>query len=153
MEQYHPNDLESFIQNKEHGTDTQQATQLAEVGRDLVLSWTTLANDHKRAAEAREQASRQVGCLSFRPLVIVEDEGFIAFVCFITQDLGRRTQLRHEVVILAANLRRQIKEDILQGCTYFSITSDIWTVRNARSFISLTIHYVDEAFLPENLDT
>ncbi|KAG3104256.1 hypothetical protein PI125_g13617 [Phytophthora idaei] len=95
MEQYHPNDLESFIQNKEHGRDTQQGNaasrsrkryraQLDDSGK--VIPIRAIANEQQK--HVNRLLAKWVAC-HFRPLVIVKDEGFIAFVCFITQDLGR----------------------------------------------------------------
>ncbi|GMF39601.1 unnamed protein product [Phytophthora fragariaefolia] len=47
---------------------------------------------------------------------------------------------------LAGDLRCEVKADISRSCTYYSITSDIWTARNARSYIAFTIHYVNDEF-------
>ncbi|KUF64927.1 hypothetical protein AM587_10017736 [Phytophthora nicotianae] len=55
-----------------------------------------------------------------------------------------RTQLRSDIVSLAEDMRRKVKETIAEDCKYYSFTSDIWTARNARSYIAFTIHYVDE---------
>ncbi|KAE9032769.1 hypothetical protein PR001_g10457 [Phytophthora rubi] len=89
----------------------------------------------------------------FRPLLLIEDKGFIAFIKFITETicginmhLPGRTRLRADIVILAGDLRIQVKSVISRSCTYYSITSDIWTTRNARSYIAFTVHYVNDEF-------
>ncbi|GMF46680.1 unnamed protein product [Phytophthora fragariaefolia] len=93
----------------------------------------------------------------FRPLVLVADKGFIEFIAFITETLTRvkvkipkRHQLRGCVVEFAAELRIKVRDDIKQFCVYFSITSDIWSARNARSYIAFPIHYVTVDFHPRN---
>ncbi|KAE8891983.1 hypothetical protein PF003_g23835 [Phytophthora fragariae] len=90
-------------------------------------------------------------------MVIVEDAGFIAFVEFITVHLGgvsltipKREKLRQDIIALAEEYRRRVRKCIASGCLYYSITCDIWTARTAKSYISLTIHYVDEEFTPKN---
>ncbi|KAE9071288.1 hypothetical protein PF005_g29757 [Phytophthora fragariae] len=89
----------------------------------------------------------------FQPLLLIEDKGFIAFIKFITETicgiklhLPGRTRLRADIVILAGDLRIQVKADISRSCTYYSITSDIWTARNAHSYIAFTVHYVNDEF-------
>eukprot|EP00644_Phytophthora_capsici_P014324 jgi/Phyca11/98804/e_gw1.3.1253.1 len=93
----------------------------------------------------------------FRPLVIVEDAGFLDFITFITEKIcgvhvviPKRAQLRKCVIALADDLRRQVRSDIERSCEYFSITSDIWSSRNPRSYIAFTIHYLTELFEVRN---
>ncbi|POM74462.1 Zinc finger BED domain containing hypothetical protein 1-like [Phytophthora palmivora] len=86
-------------------------------------------------------------------MVVVEDDGFIEFVRYITEDIGhvklelpKRTHMRHEIVRFAEKLKRASSFVAL----YYSISTDIWTARNARSYISLTVHYVGEDFYPKS---
>ncbi|GMF40982.1 unnamed protein product [Phytophthora fragariaefolia] len=88
---------------------------------------------------------------------MIEDQGFIDFVLYITRVLGhvnvplpKRTQLRGCIIALAAELREHVKKEINTGCEYFSVTADIWTGRNGHSYISFTIYYVDDEFYPRN---
>jgi hypothetical protein len=64
--------------------------------------------------------------------------------------LPMRTRLRLEVVALATDLRSRVKSEIQRDFGYYSITSDIWTARNTRSYIACTLHYVDDKFVPRN---
>ncbi|GMF30097.1 unnamed protein product [Phytophthora fragariaefolia] len=93
----------------------------------------------------------------FRPLIMIEDQGFIYFVLYITRVLGhgnvplpKCTQLRGCIIALAAELRGHVKKEIKTGCEYFSVTADIWTGRNGHFYISFTIHYVYDEFYPRN---
>ena len=42
-----------------------------------------------------------------------------------------------------AGFRDKLRTRVLQDCHYYSLTTDIWADRSARSFIALTIRYVD----------
>eukprot|EP00644_Phytophthora_capsici_P002978 jgi/Phyca11/102729/e_gw1.7.1037.1 len=93
----------------------------------------------------------------FRPIKIVEDAGFIVFIRYITEDICRikislpeRTKIAQQIVALAVEYRKLVRQAIAKGCCYFSMTCDIWTSRNTKSYISLTIHYVDNDFCPQN---
>jgi len=90
-------------------------------------------------------------------MLMVQDTGFVEFVRYIAVDLGnvqvnlpKRTQLRSEIEGFARDLRTKISRLICKGCRFYSITSDIWTARNARSYISCTLLYVNEEFYPVN---
>ncbi|POM76300.1 Hypothetical protein PHPALM_6474 [Phytophthora palmivora] len=81
---------------------------------------------------------------------MVEDVGFVNFVKFITEELGRikvhitkRAQVCSDIVDLAQCLRLKVKESIGRSCLYFSMTR---IARNAASYISFTIYYVTENF-------
>ncbi|KAJ8552315.1 hypothetical protein ON010_g10231 [Phytophthora cinnamomi] len=148
-----------------------QAAQQARGGGEPVIR--NLASAFGSAAEASEkkklrtitveQQSRLNELVAewiarhFRPMVIVEDEGFITFIRYITEnvcgiqvDLPYRGKVRHEILCLAVAYRRRARDAIEAGCSFFSMTFDIWTSRNAKSYISLTIHYVDNDFQPHN---
>lgn len=93
----------------------------------------------------------------FRPMKIVEDAGFVVFIRYITEDicgikirLPERTKIAQQIVALAVEYRKRVRHAIVKGCWYFSMTCDIWTSRNTKSYISLTIHYVDDEFCPQN---
>jgi len=93
----------------------------------------------------------------FRPMLIVEDAGFVEVIRFIAEDLGgvtlsipKRAKIRHEIVLLAQSYRLRIRKEIKDGCLYYSITCDIWTSRNSKSYIAVTLHYVNQEFVRKN---
>ncbi|KAJ8562035.1 hypothetical protein ON010_g7641 [Phytophthora cinnamomi] len=162
MEVYHPDDIKSFMTARQRWQDERQTTEIV---RNLNQTFAEAADSSTTplrpiTGDQQKRFNRLVAkwpAYHFRPMVIVEDEGFVDFVRIITEDLGRmkvkvpkRTQLRHEIVVLAADFLRRVQDDIRRCYLYFSITTDIWTARNTRSYISLTIHYIDEAFYLKN---
>ncbi|EEY68956.1 uncharacterized protein PITG_05106 [Phytophthora infestans T30-4] len=64
--------------------------------------------------------------------------------------LPERTKIAQQIVALAVEYQKRVRHAIVKGCWYFSMTCDIWTSRNTKSYISLTIHYVDDEFCPQN---
>lgn len=158
MERCHRPEMESFLAEASKNNDG--------ASRDLTKVFAdAAAPPRKRVARhlTPEEQSRVNRLLAqwvarhFRPMLMVEDDGFIEFVRFITEDLGmvhvklpKRTRLRKEIEFLARDLRSQISTLICSGCEFYSITSDIWTARNARSYIACTLHYVNEQFYPVN---
>ncbi|KAG6942316.1 hypothetical protein JG688_00018196 [Phytophthora aleatoria] len=87
-------------------------------------------------------------------MMIVDDKGFIVLIryiiCGIQVSLPERAKMREENIALAVEYRRRVRSVVETGCWYFWITSDIWTAGNAKSYISLTIHYVDNEFCPQS---
>ncbi|POM76462.1 Hypothetical protein PHPALM_6290 [Phytophthora palmivora] len=145
MERFHPNDL---------GTSRP-------IERNLTAEFADTAGNIREII--KEEQEQMNGLLArwisahFCPLLLVEDKGFIEFVTYITQTLGcvnvplpKRTQLRRCIIIFANELREYIQGMISESCDYYSITADIWTAPNSRSYIAFTIHYVDEDLNPRN---
>jgi hypothetical protein len=158
MERYHRTEMKEFLAEASKNNDG--------ASRDLTEAFADAAAPPRKrvARQLTSEEQKRVNRLlaqwiarHFRPMLMIEDDGFVAFVRFITEDLGnvhvklpKRTQLRKEIESLARDLRSQICALISEGCLFFSITSDIWTARNARSYIACTLHYVNEQFYPVN---
>jgi hypothetical protein len=90
---------------------------------------------------------------SMRPLSVVEDPGFLQYVEFITGVVGGidvavpgRTALREIIGDIAKEKRASLAAELNRGCKFYSLTTDLWTDRSLRSFMSSTIHYVDAEF-------
>ncbi|KAK1938996.1 putative AC9 transposase [Phytophthora citrophthora] len=141
MERFHPNDL---------GTSRP-------IERNLNAEFAdTVGNIREITKEEQEQVNRWLArwiSAHFRPLLLVEDKGFIEFVTYITKTLGCVMCLYPSVLNCAGVLsfsRTSFESMISESCDYYSITADIWTAPNSRSYIAFTIHYVDEDFNPRN---
>ncbi|KAF1785818.1 hypothetical protein GQ600_26352 [Phytophthora cactorum] len=68
----------------------------------------------------------------FRPLIFVEDEGFVEFIVFITETLCRimviilkRPELRGCIISVAGDSRLHVRSCIEQACVFISFTSNI----------------------------
>jgi hypothetical protein len=91
-----------------------------------------------------------------RPINIVEDEElkslcdlFGVFGGF-NVDLPGRTSIRETIVTAADDLRAKLREELAAHSGFYCVTTDIWTDRSTRSYMSLTIHYVDDRFKIQN---
>ncbi|OWZ17047.1 hypothetical protein PHMEG_0009062 [Phytophthora megakarya] len=78
--------------------------------------------------------------ISLRPLALIEDVGFREIIKFIADlaavelHLPGRTQVRDDIMRIAAELRLKLQEVLAKECLYFSLTTDTWTDRGQRSF-------------------
>ncbi|KAJ8571857.1 hypothetical protein ON010_g4976 [Phytophthora cinnamomi] len=156
METYHLVELQAYARQAE------QSTRGEGRSRNLVGG----ANDERKKKLRKITQQQQVHlnkllaawiARHFRPMIIVEDEGFIAVIRYITEDISgievtlpERTKISQEIVALAVDYRRRVRLAMKVGCLYFPITSDIWTARNYKSYISVTVHYVDDDFCPQS---
>jgi hypothetical protein len=74
-----------------------------------------------------------------RPLSTVENEGLNDLLAYITDEicgvelaLPKRTEVRSDVVRLAANLRAKMLAELNDVCEYYALTTDVWTDRRMR---------------------
>ncbi|OWZ02148.1 Zinc finger BED domain-containing hypothetical protein [Phytophthora megakarya] len=166
MKEKHSTELEMYRQQRNLILTAGGGLQMQRTARRLDSELAYVDNSEKtvpiRSVTPKEQ--HQINVLlarwiarHFRPMITVEDEGFMEFVSYITQELGRvklvlpnRAKLRSDIVALAVHYRKRVQADIQRFCLYYSLTSDIWTGRDGRSYISLTIHYVMETFESRN---
>jgi hypothetical protein len=86
-----------------------------------------------------------------RPLTLVDDPSFIKYVEFITGIVGGvevaipgRTALRETIRGIAHQKRASLATELERGCKYYSLTTDLWTDRGLRSFMSTTVHFGSE---------
>ncbi|OWZ07605.1 Zinc finger BED domain-containing hypothetical protein [Phytophthora megakarya] len=166
MKEKHSTELEMYRQQRNLILTAGGGLQMQRTARRLDSELANVADPETtvpiRSVTPKEQHQVIVllaRCIArhFRPMVTVEDEGFMEFVSYITQELGRvklvlpnRAKLRSDIVVLAVHYRKRVQADIQRFCLYYSLTSDIWTGRDGRSYISLPIHYVTETFESEN---
>ncbi|KAF4134210.1 hypothetical protein GN958_ATG16591 [Phytophthora infestans] len=154
MTKYHEAEMTEY-------EEQERQAQHARLARTLTSAFDEAGENHRTiTSEQQEHVNMLLArwiAAHFRPLILIEDEGFLEFVAYVTLNLGnvilsvpKRTQLRGYIVIFAGDLRAEVRGDITKSCLYFSMTSDIWTARNARSYISVTIHYVNDMFEPRN---
>ncbi|OWY97949.1 hypothetical protein PHMEG_00031402 [Phytophthora megakarya] len=127
MRKYHEEDLKNF--GKDDNTTANR------IGRSLEPEFAnvdSVAKTHMLRNVSPEQQNEVYKLLAqwisshFRPLLMIEDEGFIKFVKFITEEicgvklhLPGRTRLRADIITLAGDLRVEVKADIARSCFEF----------------------------------
>lgn len=89
---------------------------------------------------------------SQRPHDLVTDDGFGDVMNYLAScgglqvRVGSREMITKEMKKVAQELRGVLTARILADADFYTITTDIWTDRAVRSFISLTIHYLEVDF-------
>ena len=58
--------------------------------------------------------------------------------------LDRKTITNHYMPEIHEKVKRSMKKTMQQGLTYFSLTTDAWTSRANHSYVTHTVHYIDE---------
>jgi len=86
-----------------------------------------------------------------QPLSFVENSGFQNVIRLLDSRYlevlpSRRTLTRSILPDLYSSTKNKL-QDILNKSNYISITSDIWTSLNTDSFITITVHTFDSAFI------
>lgn len=158
MEKYHIDSIRAFRERQRGNADG------AKINPASATSQNCEQAAKRMEIEVTEQQQQQANALmarwiaqSLRPISIVEDPGFRAYLKYIARDLGGldlkipgRTHVRGDIVRIAAEQRGVLKAKLRDECAYYAITTDIWTDRRLRSYISLTVHYLDQQFACNN---
>ncbi|XP_076028560.1 zinc finger BED domain-containing protein 4-like [Oratosquilla oratoria] len=79
-----------------------------------------------------------------QPLSLVENKGFQEFVKVIDPRYvlpSRRELMRTQFPSLYEKQKQQVREE-LEGASYVALTSDLWTSRQTKSFLSVTAHFI-----------
>ncbi|KAG6964294.1 hypothetical protein JG688_00007771 [Phytophthora aleatoria] len=125
MTKLHSRELNEFIRDSAQQLHRRLDTEFAEAA-DALRKITGEEQKHFNMLLAKWIASH------FRPLILVEDEGFVEFIVFITETLCRimviipkRPELRGCNISVAGDSRLHVRSCIEQSCVFFSFTSDI----------------------------
>ncbi|RLN72037.1 hypothetical protein BBJ28_00023505 [Nothophytophthora sp. Chile5] len=155
METYHADSIREYCEKK-NGAKRTSGVALSGGCGDSKVSTSEVSDAVEISRDQQAHANNLVAlwiAKSQRPFSTVEDDGLIAYVKYITDDLGgvkvklpSRTQLRDDIMLVARQLRVSVKAMIKRDCRYFSVTTDIWTSRNTDSYMALTLHYVTPDF-------
>ncbi|RLN88048.1 hypothetical protein BBJ28_00021855 [Nothophytophthora sp. Chile5] len=156
MQKYHPGVIEKYEAAEEEQKQAAQRSldQEFDACDEPDPKWKKVSIGTEKQAHSNLLLAKWIAC-SLRPISIVEDEGFRAYVNYVAGDLAglelkvpSRTEVRGTIMTLAQELRSKLKERLVQDCCYYTLTTDIWTDRAQRSYIALTVHYVSEQFDP-----
>ena len=83
-----------------------------------------------------------------RPLDSVNDPGFINLIRVLEPryDLKNRTHVTNKLIPFMYEETRKQVEQLLSKCELFALTTDGWTSRSAKGFITVTAHVIDESW-------
>jgi hypothetical protein len=91
-----------------------------------------------------------------RPISIIEDHE-LQELCDLFGDFGGFnvklpgwTKINAAIVEDTEDLRERLQQELALHQGYYCLTTDIWTDRSARSYMSLAIRYIDEDFYSHN---
>ena len=91
------------------------------------------------------------------PFNLVENQGFknfMNYLCPRAHIKTRNAMSQWKVPLIFRNLKADVdhvlKKD-LKNCSQMALTTDCWTARNNEPFMSLTLHYINEAFKFESI--
>lgn len=154
MERWHSDAMDSFKKNK--GSHESRAIEVGNAAACSSSETQTRTVTEQQQLRANKLLVIWVAT-SMRPLSIVDDQAFRTYVRYIARDLGGidlklpgRTQVTLDVRSLAEEMRAMLKRELAEGCQHYCCTTDIWTDRAQRSFICLTLHYIDNNFMRKN---
>lgn len=154
MKRCHPEDLAAYRQREERRRTQRTARRLVNIYEPAHLENEGVAEPASEADQSHFVALIvQWIASSLRPLNIVADPGLIAaiqFACSVpgSLHLPSRQTAATQLQIRAGGVRSslQIRFGDSAECSFYSVSSDIWTSLCAESFISFTLHYLDEQF-------
>ncbi|XP_050706735.1 zinc finger BED domain-containing protein 4-like [Eriocheir sinensis] len=121
--------------------------------RRLVQRQQTLANViTRRQAYPAESAKKKhldshllkMIAIDMQPISLVENEGFKEFVKVLDPRYilpSRRELMRTHFPSLYENQVQQVRSE-LEGASFVTLTSDLWTSRQTKSFLSVTCHFI-----------
>lgn len=147
---HHHAQIEQYISKRTHArAKTKLESKFAGADQTSKVAVTVSPEQQKRANAllAMWLATSQ------RPFSLVQDRGFIDYINYITFTLSglkigvpSRNGIAGEVRLLAVQLRASLKEQLNKACEYYCLSTDIWTDRSMRSYMAVTLHYIDDKF-------
>jgi hypothetical protein len=147
---HHHAHIEQFMAKRTHArAKTKLESKFTGTDQTGKVAVTASAEQQKRANAllAKWLATSQ------RPFSLVQDRGFVDYINFITFTLSglklgvpSRNGVAGEVRLLAVQLRASLKEQLNKTCKYYCLSTDIWTDRSMRSYMAVTLHYLDDKF-------
>ncbi|RLN91268.1 hypothetical protein BBJ28_00022466 [Nothophytophthora sp. Chile5] len=157
MVKFHMDHLATYASEKEKKREAEVTLTNAYSKRDPQSASKVVAVSPQQQSHVIELLALWIAG-SLRPLSTVGEKGLSALIRYLTSDLGgiemklpSRTQVRADITQQPAELRASLKSKLVKECGYYSVTTDIWTNRTARSFLALTVHYLTCEFQLCNL--
>jgi len=150
MTKYHPEDLDikpSTVGPKKRKNHQQSKCQ----ANKKVKPVKKMTPDYEAVTQKGHHILLKWIAESYRPLSIVEDPGFIEYSAFVNAFEQKFTipsrstitsllRAKYEDTVIA------IKAMVSKECDGYSLTSDVWSSRTCKAYISLMVHYLTDDF-------
>ena len=117
----------------------------------LLQMWTKLDRKSKRHRDITMAIARYIA-IDLRPLDSVNDSGFTQLIKTLEPryDMDSRTHITQSLLpTMYDDLKNKIK-DKLASAKQVSLTTDGWTSRGTKSFITVTAHIINESWKAES---
>ena len=150
MKKYHPEDLD--FKPPPAGPKKRKSHQQSKRPANKKLKPVKkVTPDYEAVAQKGHHILLKWIAESFRPLSIVEDPGFIEYSAFVN-DFEKKYTVPSRSTI--TNLLRAKYEDaviaikamVSKECENYTLTSDVWSSRTCKAYISLMVHYLTSDF-------
>lgn len=152
MHRVHQKELNDFLKAKEEiSPETQPLSSEQSTNEEII-------NTHKRIKLLgnADQIKIMHLCTNwiakhYRPIQIIEDEGFIELIEYVSSSKGsvslpNRASLIEYIQLQASAYREQAKHQIRSEADFFCITTDILTSTTLSNLVSFTLHYLTRTF-------
>lgn len=117
----------------------------------LLTTWTKLSRDSQRSKAITEAIAKHI-VIDTRPLDIVNDLGFVQLIKTLEPryDLASRTYITQTMI---PNMYMKVRDQvmaILRKAEFVSLTTDGWSSRAAKGYVTVTAHVMTDRWKLED---
>jgi len=137
----------SIEQNKDHNVSNETFMGAFKRQKTISESFGVMASFKEGGVKSEKiiHAIMFMICKDNQPLSIVEDEGFKYLMKTVSPNFKVPSRRYISSKIFEKyDAMKEIFMDKLKNVQYFTLTTDIWTDIQTRSYIGVTIHFVDQ---------
>lgn len=93
-----------------------------------------------------DKALMRMVCIDFQPLQVVENIGFQEYTRVLNPiyELPSRKILSEKLIPEQYSTAKKATQEMLKAIDYISLTTDLWTSDSSKSYMTLTIHFINE---------
>ncbi|KAL0872158.1 hypothetical protein ABMA27_004567 [Loxostege sticticalis] len=93
-----------------------------------------------------DKALIKMVCIDFQPLQVVENTGFQEYTRTLNPnyELPSRKILSEKMIPEQYSTARKATQEMLKAINYIALTTDLWTSDSSKSYMTLTIHFINE---------
>ncbi|CAB3246549.1 unnamed protein product [Arctia plantaginis] len=93
-----------------------------------------------------DKALIRMVCIDFQPLQVVENKGFQDYTLALNPnyELPSRKILSEKLIPEQYSMAKKATQEMLKATDYIALTTDLWTSDSSRSYMTLTIHFINK---------